>query len=372
MMAKNGDQVSGGDILEATGQPLIDRNGNYVLYEIRVNTVEADYITSNGLNTVSGQQGKTISFPSGSYDDSLHNSGPVGAIEVKAAWRILQPERGDDTTRYHHRNVVVYVAPENSGTGAAMCIPARVGLIALHIAHKTASRPQWVWSTFEHVTLAPTCTGGAAACGVPGVRYSLYNASCPATVCVWNQPPKFPSDSIFLWNSSPPYAGRYAFYDTVSTSPLRVDTFGTQAVRSNRVFPETDSVSLSWQAAVAAEGTVWANYRLIGSQWAAIQDAPPFPLVSAPDTLGNTALETYIPTTSSCIGCHNHATDAAGQPADFSFVLTLARDAGTRDYFRGTPIRRSTGPGATAGERRPFTRNTPIPPTVVQRAPRAP
>jgi hypothetical protein len=364
MMAKNGDDLSGGDILEATGQPLIDRNGNFALYEIRLNPAEVNYIDSAGLTTEQGQQGKTVFFPYSYYTDSMHTAGPMGAIEVKATWRILDAAKGDDVKRFYHHRAVVYVPAGNSSTGQAMCIHATVGLVAIHIIHKTQNQQRWVWSTFEHEDLAPTCASTGGTCGVPARRYSFYNGSCPTSVCVWNQPPAFPADSVFVWNASQPYAGAYEFYDTVSTSPLKVDTFGTQVVRRVPVFPETDSVTASWRAAVA--GTVWAHYRLIGSQWAN-PEAPPQTGAGIPDTLGNSALETYIPLTSSCTVCHYGATDAAGERSDMSFVLGLAGQGNTL-LFRGTPIRHAAALGVTAASpHRPFTKNTPVPRTVPAR-----
>ena len=73
--------------------------------------------------------------------------------------------------------------------------------------------------------------------------------------------------------------------------------------------------------------SVWRNYRLIGSQWQAI--VPGYPksdTSNAPPILGNSSLESYIPSTSSCISCHTFG-QTAGAPAkfaDFSFLLGMA------------------------------------------------
>jgi hypothetical protein len=39
------------------------------------------------------------------------------------------------------------------------CKQVTVGLVGLHIVQKTASRPQWIWSTFEQIDNVP---GGAS------------------------------------------------------------------------------------------------------------------------------------------------------------------------------------------------------------------
>ncbi|MGV2481200.1 UNVERIFIED_CONTAM: hypothetical protein IGO34_30855, partial [Salmonella enterica subsp. enterica serovar Weltevreden] len=42
-------------IKQATGQPLIDKNLNFALYEIRLNQDEVDYILGDSLYTLEGQ-----------------------------------------------------------------------------------------------------------------------------------------------------------------------------------------------------------------------------------------------------------------------------------------------------------------------------
>ena len=139
--------------------------------------------------------------------------GRVGSIEVKAAWRILQPASGDDTTRFYHRPAVIYVPAENSPNNQAFCVNAMVGLVGMHIIHKTRDFPAWVWTTFEQIDDAPTCLAGSAACGDTTTRWSFFNGRCPSGLCPLNTPLRdttFLKDSTFIWNTSPPYGSRYA------------------------------------------------------------------------------------------------------------------------------------------------------------------
>jgi hypothetical protein len=319
LMAKNAQGLGGGAILEATGQPLIDRNLNFAMYDIRVNPEWVTYVDTAGLTTAQGQAGKEVNFTQGYYanKDSL-TGGTVGAIEIKAVWRILDPASGDDTTRFYAQPAAIYVPAQNSSTGSAMCIDSvTVGLVAMHIIHKTSSQPGWVWSSFEHVELAPTCTSTSSACGDTAVRYSFFDASCSSGTCPWNTPPSLAQgDTTYLWAATAPYAAKYA-----------IGGHGTQAVRTQAIYAPTDTTTAEWRAKLA--GTVWANYRLIGSQWL----NPEVPGAGIPQVLGNSALETYIPDESSCVGCHKSATDAAGEFADFSFLLAMADSAPTT-YFR--------------------------------------
>jgi hypothetical protein len=321
-MAKNGHVVDpDGSFDEAVGGPLVDRNLNFVVFEKKMNPDEVDYVVGNSLYLPASQATiDTIDFPAGYYaDPEARTGGQVGAIELKAAWRILQPEQGDDPTRFYSRAAVIYVPAAHSETQSDLCLNATVGLVGLHVIHKTQDFPQWIWSTFEHVDNAPTCPAGTVGCGQDGRRYSFYNAACPG--CTANAPLTPPADSVFKWAATAPYAARYAV----------AGGYGNQIVRTQQVYAPTEAVNAVWRARLA--GTVWANYTLIGSQWHSGGDSPGT-AENAPPILGNSTLESYIPDTSDCIGCHSFARTAAAADgsrrfADFSFLLEMAGKAPT-------------------------------------------
>lgn len=135
---------------------LKDQNGHLVRYEVRFNRDEFDYI----LGTDSAITRNL--FPAGPAKANLpdNRTGQFGgAVEVKAAWREMctdewEVKNGkacfpsvDDQSEYFTRDVLVYYA--ESDDGPAHCETRTMGLIALHIAHKTFWAPQWIWSTFS-------------------------------------------------------------------------------------------------------------------------------------------------------------------------------------------------------------------------------
>jgi hypothetical protein len=305
--SKASDELTGlpPAIAEATGQPLIDKDLNFALYEIRMNPDEVHYIHSNGLDTKEGQQGKTISFPPGTSDST-------GTIEIKATWKIMTET--DDTSKFYCRRAAIYVPASESATGQALHLTETVGLVAMHILHKTTNFPFWIWTTFEHVSNAPE----QANVGKPG-NYSFYNPACSG--CTANTPPPA---GPYLWAAEKPYAKAYA------TNQL----YGTQAVRADTVYGPTDKVNSTWQAALRSAGSVFANYRLIGSQWSRASDTFPSDTIAAPVNLSNTTLETYIQGSSCTMTCHKSATDAAGQKSDFSFLLAHAKSTSVLDIIR--------------------------------------
>lgn len=319
-----------GGFAESDGHALIDKNLNFVLYDLRVNSDEETYIRNNGLNTFATRQkffekGGTISLPGGSNDT-------IGAIELKASWRIIDKSRGDDPSRYLTRDAVVYVPAKNSETGQERCIPVTVGLVGLHIARKLNGLKidPWVWSTFEHVDNAPDQIEASAG-GVTGKHYSFYNPNC--VYCDINVPPApLPSDKGNLkWAANPPYAAKYA---KVTNYDPRFgnDSFGTQVMRIFPIFSTTQQINKIWQKKLA--GTVWENYQLVGTQWRTPSNGgAPYEL-DAPILLSNTTQETYFQAKriASCAFCHAMATvpfitpgDTVKKDADHSFILRRAR-----------------------------------------------
>lgn len=322
-----------GSFLEATGQPLVDRNGNFVLYDIRVNPVEEAYLESTGLNTLGGQveykaSGQDVSFPLGFYTDVVAKTGgSVGAMEIKTAWRILDATKGDDPSRFFVQPSLVFVPAGNTESGEDLCFEAELGLVGMHIIQRTTGPvnfdQDWMWSTFEHVDNAPVATNaadrtstaeGPTDCTPPrgAGEYSFFNPRCTQADCAPNTAPTLGTGEVnYLWASDPPYARRY----------LTSGGYGTQVVDCWETFPETAELNRVFQAKLA--GTVFANYRLVNTQWQGGIEDPVTENGNIPRYLSNTTLETYIQNDASCLDCHRQATTAVGQDANFSFLLGL-------------------------------------------------
>jgi hypothetical protein len=290
--------------------PLIDQNGIYTRYEILVNKRMFDYILSNSLYSKAGQKvfSGAVKFPCGVL------GGPEGAIMVKSSWKVISPA---DKSRFHSQQVLVYTQASQNPKYPAACSTKLMGLVGLHIGHKTNSGAQWLWSTFEHVDNAPTEADVAS--GKLKPKYNYYNPKCEAPNCPPNQVPPRP------WN------------------PKKVSSFHSQVVRMNMFkgneFAFTsatarNAVALKLLIGVSAS-SVWQNYELISTMWPTntgqCQAAPGDPLgTPAPNFLANTTLETYIQgmvpnVSSNCIECHNNATMTTPVPSDFTFILQRAK-----------------------------------------------
>jgi len=291
-------------LLEDTNQPfdtgpLIDQNGNYVRYEILINRPMFEFIVQNRLYSKAGQAAFTgkIAFPQGAVTGKT--SGTMGAFTIKAAWKVLGPS--DNRAGFHTTEALVYTPAVPQAKVAESCVKGSLGLVGLHVAHKTGGAPQWIWSTFEHRANVPV------AGDLAGSHYNFNNPAC-AGACPVNQPPPRP------WNPN------------VQPFPKG---FTSQITRFAAITREVMQLNGQYQGLLT--GTVWKNYQLVSTQWPSDPGSATDPNgVPAPTFLANTTMETYIQgripqASSSCMACHGNAAATSARTADFTYVLERAK-----------------------------------------------
>jgi hypothetical protein len=278
--------------IQEVGGALTDRNGRFVRYEIRMNEDEYNYILQNNLWNKAGQAGQTINFPEGKT-----TYGPVGAMEIKAAWKVLGA--GDDPSKFYNIKAIVF--NDSNGAKSPGANPVTLGLVGLHILHKAKGQSKWLWSTFEQ-------NDNLTSFSYPNGKANVQTAKTP-----------------------------YTELDKKG-KPLNLPV---NVVRVNPIENPATEMNAGYQKLLA--GSVWANYSLVASQWAGNLGGMPKPAFMA-----NTVIETYtqgpkppsdgpIPypspgykpfspsASSSCMKCHSVATDAQKTNADFSFLLGNAQ-----------------------------------------------
>lgn len=282
------------EVLEAFNQgPLVDQNGRWVRYEIRVNEDEYNYITSNELYLKSGQVGFTVKFPDGSGQTVCKDGsgqavscGDIGSIELKAAWKVLSGAEIASGRFYTTQGTVYNDAGGDPSPGQN---PVTLGLVGLHIVHKTEQNGD-VWSTFEQVDNTTT---------------SFFDAAC--TDCEVN-------------TQTVPKPYNTAKELAADGTPLQKPA---QVVRETPIEQYAAELNTYYQGLLA--GTVWEHYQLIASQWGTGTLSS-----GTPEFVANTTLETFFQkTTNTCMGCHKGATttycpDGQCTSADNSFLLGAA------------------------------------------------
>ncbi|MFL5355489.1 hypothetical protein [Archangium sp.] len=297
--------------------PLWDQNGHMVYYQSRVNDVSSQFIEHGKANTLDGQieiqNSFVFSFPTGVYyingNEKSLDPKDEGAIEIKMAWKVIDESKGDIPERFFT------MATELPWTGGRR-ERKLLGLVGMHIAHKSQTSAQWIWSTFEHVDNVSVDPAEVARYRKQGkrLRPSFNDPNC--NDCQTNQPP----------------CGQDQ--ETPGDAPAGGRTCKTQVTRVLPIARSTAELNAQARQAFKDKGMVWQYYELVGTQWALQPTLSDSNGVPTPRYLSNTMFETYKQNTS-CIDCHSHAIMAASKdkqrntyktaPSDFSWLLTRAR-----------------------------------------------
>ena len=335
-LSKLGDAViSLGTIPQAGSHSwLTDQSGNLIYYEIHFNQDEYDFITANQLTTFAGQaacarsQSGGFNLPAGGgnagkYQDHACTGTAatygqnLGAIELKAAWRVL-PSDGSLDSRYK-----TAIARLSLPDGTSQ--QATVGLVGLHIIHKVPSAPQLVWATFEHIDNDPDNGSPPTPPELPPnapppldpLSYTLYKIGCQAaadpvygcavnTTVVASPPPTEPlppcQDNQYTPGACYPY-----------WAPMQITRLTPVSSLANSV------TAYAWS--LMPSGSVFNYYRLIDVQWPSNPSQIP-PGATVPLSAGgitpptgtsivaNTTMETFLQNQLSCMDCHQSASIA--------------------------------------------------------------
>lgn len=316
------DQQVLDEINQAGVQPpafLTAQNRRLVHYEVLVNEDYFNYVVDDqnrfydarnqGQAVLSGGQG--VILPVG---PSLY--GATGAIELKAGW--LEIER-DQQDQFLTAEALIVDDDEDPP-----CRKALVGLVGLHIVHKTKTMPNWTWATFEHVANAPNRVEVAR--GDIHPPYTFYNPDCQPAGGIECQPNRKPQ-------------------------PGDPEDRPIQVIREVPIPGYVASLNLAMQQLIAASNpkSVFRNYRLVNTLWPQSGEEIPVGAITplhqggaAPTTgLSNITAETYVQSTT-CLDCHQYAPIACSSVAgpnpvaasDYTFQLSRASEPNPPPFCR--------------------------------------
>jgi hypothetical protein len=318
--------------------PLIDQRDNYALFDILMNKEMFDFIVKHGLYSIAQQESAEnsalkIDFPTGD-----NKAAAPGAIMIKVAWKILAP--GDNPSKFHTVDALISMPSTDQTPEPPPCLHKTLGLVGFHVAHKTTSRLQWIWTSFEHIDNVPDQSD----IDTHNLKssYNFYDVSCDPKKCPINGTPTRP------WR--PDNALQLQFRNS----------FNSQIVRVTPIFADTKIMNKQFQAIL--DNSVWKNYELISTQWPSdfncagqtnppksssaptephtdFEKQPDMTCAPAPTFLANSTLETFSQgntplASSSCMACHGNAVSHQQQQrgrdgkffnqSDFTFILEKA------------------------------------------------
>ncbi|KAF3885640.1 MULTISPECIES: hypothetical protein [Nostocales] len=335
-------QLTESEKLDSNGtnanKPLVDQQGNYIIMEAYINPQEFNQIVENKwYDAVNLQQFNNDDKKFALVCSEDANANPLnvpcstyekeGAIEIKAAWRVFDPQTSqEEKARYYttKRQRTIPAQSTECTEGKALCSDTdeefsqivEVGLIGFHIKHKT-SEQGWIWSTFEQVDNVPDSTSNRA-------RYTLYNPDCREN-CQENKPYV---EKPYLWRQEVPHAVKKVGDKIENQIPSQIIRPPNSALNAQRL-----EQNKQWQDALKeiSQSSVWQYYQLIGTQWLTNPSLPyntSLRDVTPKSPLANVAIEPYIPR-SSCIECHTGATLQANRQlfTDFSFPMGRANSS---------------------------------------------
>jgi len=341
--------------------PLIDQRNNYAIFDILMNRAMFDYIVddkhplySQALQASGLNSNLRIDFPPGRHDKKTGSgAGDPGSIMIKVSWKILDPE--DDNSKFHHVQALVAMPRTPDEQSDPPCLEKTLGLVGFHVVHKTEDRPQWIWTSFEHIDNVPEKNDIDAHKADPVAHklklYNFFDRACTDN-CPINEAPPRPWD--------PEHKNGLKFRLKENGGVL----FNSQIVRTTPLTKATNDINDEFDAILG--DTVWKNYILIGTQWPSgfpctadhsvrpdapdpktdFDKQPDMNCAPAPTFLANSTLETFSQGTvpqasSSCMACHGNATSFLRRPkdskdqsdskekfmnqSDFTFMLEKAR-----------------------------------------------
>jgi hypothetical protein len=279
--------------------PIVAQNGRYVRTLTLFNRVAFDHIVKHRYY----RRSELPPVPSPRPDRPVIDF-PDGSVAVKTAWIDVEDLPAALARRIYTRSALV--KPVGGGT----CTVRTMGLVGLHVAQKTASRPQWIWSSFEQKDLVPP-------------RW----ADWPGAFVL--------NDG----NGAPMPAQNPLSLATLQPEPAH--PFNITRDPGAPILTATDLTTFGYQHALA--GTAWQYYKLVVTQWprregnqidpipASVDGSIPntFPGDGAFSAFANVTMETFDQkgVQLGCMSCHNRArmtTDFMWSVLDHAYPSRLA------------------------------------------------
>ncbi|MFZ0846242.1 MAG: hypothetical protein WAM62_10650 [Pseudolabrys sp.] len=259
--------------VNAVGGVVTDQSGRWLRYERLMDQSEYGAIVgSNWYRRSVLDKLKSITLPTGS-------------LELKSAWKILTPAEIAGG-RYYTTTATVYNTPEMAKSPGKN--PVTLGLVGLHIIQKTAEQSGFFWSTFEQVDNESV----------------FFNPG--SNTAINKQTAKKPFTEL-----------------KSNGAPINLP------VQIKRDTPIAANPGLNAYYQNLLAGSVFANYRLISTQW-----QTGLSLQGTPAHVANIVIETYVQLITSkppnpstgCLACHKGATAANGKTlTDHSFLFLEAK-----------------------------------------------
>jgi hypothetical protein len=205
------------------------------------------YNIDNIKNKIIPDPTKGIDLPAGD-----NNSSGEGAIEIKTAFQLVTDDNKDNFNDFFQTQAIYYTADYDATTQKYSNWKYNVGtfaLLGIHVIHKTKSYPDFIFTSFEHKSLADKpfqfILTSPLPPSYPGSNFNPFNAKVPV-------PP-------------PPASSQIGVRHLIERQT------GTNPTSNGQLYPippclDTVTKTVHNELSKLNPNSIWLNYRLIGVQ----------------------------------------------------------------------------------------------------------
>ena len=271
-----------------------------ILFEAKVNEDYYQYIAKNKYfqseettvqNIKSNSQGYAITGDAKSYPPPYTNlpssnavSRQIGSIEIKAAWRRLDPAT-EDINKFYTAVVRYYTGTVGVGQETVKGyinsndpeVKEIWGLVALHIIHKTPNAPAFIYATFSHFDNILDSAGNSVEDkdGTTLPKYLKQEPFSPALNIINSSAPTNPQKVVVVSGkvntNSPQLFFRNAGGMEAITDSATGKLYSKPVNINRRIYPIPPTVIQANRTAhdlikKANPNAVWLNYKLVNVQ----------------------------------------------------------------------------------------------------------
>ncbi len=279
---------------------MVDPHNRAVYYSMYVNQTFYDFVRENGLYD-----------PDTFYQASDTLDFPVGSLELKASWKILDGDDASGDEGWYTREMTIAELAEKDG--AVVVDPSKtetveVALVGFHIAGVVHQHPEFIWATFEHRDNAPTLTDQQLAAYLDASQSSINQQP------VSNQSFTFYRAGTKFVDSNQNNVGLLKLTDPSEQTLEPVTDAFIQYAQGGGKDSNRDNVrSLNRSLHQQLSDPVFDTYDYGGAIWLAANDglvpnSTLQDLITGSTALSNVTMETFtqkVLEQNNCFGCHN-------------------------------------------------------------------
>ncbi len=309
---KGFEHILGGIQQAGSNSVLVDENQRAVYTTMIIDSIYRNFVVKNNLNNPESLR---------KFSDTTNF--PVGAMSMKAAWKIVP--KGQEAPRgAYTRKSKLYTVVKIDGNLTTSdnykdptlreTIEETVALVGFHIAVVVKGHPEFIWATFEH---NDNTTNAWVNNENENPNYTFLNFNSSNT------------GALSVNAESQVISQAYGINPT--TQVLRIHQFGGGNARNQK-----NIASLNKKVHKMIDSTsMWQNYHEVGAVWFNEANAlkPDWSLATnaaletGSKTLSNSVIETFTQDSfnqNSCFSCHNTTqyNSSMGIPIDGKNVLT--------------------------------------------------